>query len=66
MAPYTAVSGGHGVINLDSDDEDKEDNPRVLVPLPFPIDLTPYGSDDVAWAVDRSCPVPDAFWCIIP
>mmetsp|Transcript_12251 Transcript_12251/g.18500 ORF Transcript_12251/g.18500 Transcript_12251/m.18500 type:complete len:81 (+) Transcript_12251:2-244(+) len=73
MIPYTGIYGdnGNAVIHIDSDDDDdgvdeNETRKVVMVPLPFDVNPTPYDDDDIAWAVDRSCPVPDAFGCFMP
>lgn len=65
MTPYPGISRD-AVINLDSDDEDENETTKVLVPLPFAMDPTPYNDNDIPWALDRSCSVPDSFGCIIP
>jgi len=69
MTPYPGISSdSNAVINLDSDGEDEGENetPKVLVPLPFDMNPTPYDNHDIAWACDRSCSVPDACGCIMP
>ena len=67
MRPYCGIaSSSNAVINVDSDD-DEDENPNNVLFLPIPFDLNPdpYDNDDIAWACDRSCLIPDAFGCIL-
>lgn len=69
IRPYRgkSVPSSDAVINLDCDDEndDNECNRSTVILVPIPFDLKPdkYDDYDVAWAVDRSCFIPDAFGC---
>jgi len=73
MHPFRGISDSSpdAIINVDSDDDDDDGGNEckksnvVLVPIPFDLNPDPYNNDDVAWARDRSCLIPDAFGCIM-
>ena len=65
IVPYPGINQ-NSVINIDSDDDDAEEEgeteiQKVIVPLPFDINPVSYDNNDIAWAVDRHCNVPDRF-----
>lgn len=72
IRPYRgkSVSSSDTVINIDSDDDTNHNAcnvPSVLfVPIPFNLRPDRYDGNDVAWAVDRRCFIPDALGCIMP
>ena len=65
IASFPGIST-EAVISIDSDGDDENETQKVLVPIPYDMNPTPYANSDVAWACDRSCPMPDSFGCIMP
>ena len=65
IVPYPDINR-NAIINIDGEDDDEDDDdegesPKVVVPLAFDLIPVPYDKNDIPWACNRPCSIPDAF-----